>query len=447
MLAKLKAIWSKQQLFDPSDSLLVAVSGGIDSMVLVDLLHDAGISFSIGHCNFKLRGQDSEDDEAFIRDAAIKYGVAFYTTSFDTATIAQKEKKGIQEVARSLRYHWLEKIRHQNQYQWIATAHHLDDSIETALFNWAKGCGLNGIQGIAAKNGHIIRPLLDLDKSAIEGYAASEGITYRFDISNSTDKYHRNKIRHAVIPVLKAINPSLTKAFKDNFQRLSESAYWEKWAIAQLKKKVWHIEEDLVYIQLAPLKAHFGAATALYYWLSPLGFNNAQIRQMLNHEHVGAQFESPEHTIVRDRKALILSTKQAIDQFQNFHSNWDPRQNPVLKLPNGRLEATKYNGHPTSFPTDQNIAILDHDSLTFPLMVRAWIPGDQIKPLGLQGKHQKVKELLTNRHLHRIHKAQTLVMTSKKEICWIIGQRLSESFKIVPQTKCYWQFERIRNEE
>ena len=447
MLRKLKDFWHEQQLFTPSDSILVAVSGGVDSMVLIDILHQEGISFSIGHCNFKLRGQDSEEDEAFIRNTANHYGVPFYTTAFDTRSLAKTHKTGIQELARTLRYQWLENIRQQHQYHWIATAHHLDDSIETALFNWAKGCGLNGIQGIPAKNGHIIRPLHALDKVHIVSYAKNEQINYREDISNTEEKYARNKIRHQAIPALKSINPSLTKTFNENFRRLAESAYWEQQAIAQLKKEVWQLKDGLVFIQLAPLKVHFGAATALHYWLSPLGFNHTQIRQMLHHEEIGAQFIAPKHTIIRDREALIISTNQEIDQFQTFQAAWDPRQNPTLLLPKGRLEATNLQGHPKSFPEDQTTALLDHAQLKFPLQVRTWNPGDTITPLGMHGKHQKVKELLTNRHVNRINKSKTLVMTSGRQICWVIGHRLSESFKIAPETESYWQFKLVNEWE
>ena len=243
MITKFQKYITEQNLFSKKDKVLIATSGGIDSTVLCFLFHLSKFNFGIAHCNFKLRGKESDEDAVFVKKLAEKLQVPFYSIDFETEKIAKERKESIQLVARNLRYEWLEKTRQLNaspfgNYQWIATAHHLNDSIETVLYNFTKGCGIRGLHGILPKNGNIIRPLLFATKEEIEDYAQKHQINFREDVSNSTDKYARNKIRHHVIPILKELNPAFERTGFENIERLREVEALYDFAVENLKKEI-----------------------------------------------------------------------------------------------------------------------------------------------------------------------------------------------------------------
>ena len=426
----------KEELFTPSsDRVLLAVSGGMDSVAMAHLFHQAGYEYGIAHCNFQLRGADSEADLAFVADLAGELGVSFHSASFSTEEESRRRRVGIQELARDLRYEWLEGIRQSARYAYIATAHHLDDSIETALFNWIKGTGIRGLLGIPQKNGRIIRPLLHLKKADIEQFVAESCIDYREDSSNAEDKYSRNKIRHHVIPVLRELNSGLEETMQHNFRRLREIQYWMNAGLDDLRDKVWKESERQVRIELAELRQHPYPVTPLYEWLRPYGFNATQITDLWGEQGgiPGALVTSGRYRLLRDRNCLLL---EKIGQGEGQKSFVVQNTLSALSLGEDQLKLTWLNEPPREFPNNNFTAYLDADRLAFPLALRRWQPGDLFAPLGMGGRHQKVQDFFSNHKVNRFakHKAWILV-SADGEICWVAGYRISENFKIRPETK------------
>lgn len=306
MLDRLKSFVETHQLFQAEDRVLLAVSGGADSVVLAHLFSNAGFGFAIAHCNFQLRGEASDGDEAFVKKLANDLSCPFFSTRFDTQKVMAERGQSMQIVARELRYEWLEEIRLQNDYQYIATAHHLNDSIETALYNFTKGTGIRGLHGIPHKNGAIIRPLLFATREEIEAYLATQGLTHREDQSNRERKYSRNQIRLDVIPLLKEINPGLEKTMQQNFRNLRETQWLFEFAAAQFHEKLVREIADGLAIQVLPLRQHPAGLTLLHEWLSPYGFTTDQLESALfENTQTGAIFYSKTHRLLVDRDQLF----------------------------------------------------------------------------------------------------------------------------------------------
>lgn len=436
MLAEFIDQLSSKPWGQPGQKFLLAVSGGIDSVVMAHLFHQAPYSFGIAHCNFKLRGEASEEDERFVHQLAQDLEAPFFCKSFDTETLAKANQQSIQMEARDLRYSWLEAVRTEAGFNWIATAHHLNDSTETFFYNFAKGTGIHGLLGIPERNGRVIRPLLSFTKTAINDFQKNNRIAYREDQSNVEDKYARNKIRHHVLPILEQINPNLIQTAGQNIQRLQETAALMGWAVHLLKEQFWQEEKEEIKIKKAGLEHLPGLKTVMYEWLHPFGFNSSQVDQLLDAhaKQAGRIFESPSHILLDDRQFFILTPiDESYNEKEYFTINWEAEQ---LELPNGQLILDKKTGIPNQFPLDQNIAYLQLESKHFPLRIRHWQAGDTFQPLGMQGKHQKVQDFFSNKKVTRIEKKRIwLVETKRGEICWIIGHRIDERFKLLSNSE------------
>ncbi|MEL6943211.1 MAG: tRNA lysidine(34) synthetase TilS, partial [Bacteroidota bacterium] len=284
----------KKEIFEPQQRILLAVSGGIDSVLLCHLFQQAKLSFGIAHCNFTLRAEASDEDEQFVADLAKQLEASFHTIRFKTNTLAQERKQSIQEVARDLRYDWLEEVRQKEGYDFIATAHHLSDSIETALFNFGRGSGIRGLHGIQAKVGKIIRPLLFATKSQIEQYVKAEDLKWRHDASNDTDKYSRNKIRHYIIPAFQEIYPSFEQKAGETIEHLQSVEQILNWSIAYFKQQIWSEKGENSYINLGKLHSYPSPNTILFELIRTLGFHRNQIPKILS-STIGSQFFSATH--------------------------------------------------------------------------------------------------------------------------------------------------------
>jgi len=435
MLSKFKNFITKEKLFEQNDKLLLAVSGGMDSVAMSFLFKSAGYNFGIAHCNFKLRGETSDADELFVKNLAKQLNVEYHSIRFETEMIASKEKKSIQVVARELRYEWFAKISEQFDYQAIATAHHQNDSIETVLYNLTKGCGIRGLHGILAKKKNIIRPLLFANRKEIEQFVEKENFSYREDASNASDKYMRNKIRLKVIPVLTAINPSFVKTAIETIERLKETEAIFNWAIEQFRKKAVEVRDTLIYIDFNLLPED-GKATVLYELLKPFGYNSDQCQQILfdTHAQSGAAFYSETHRLVIDRSHFIVDKLEAKKEDQHFISF----ETDQLVLEDKTFRFSILNKLPLNFSKDENIAELDFDQLNFPLTLRKWKPGDVFQPLGMNGQKQKLQDFFTHRKLSIPEKEKTWILESEGKICWVAGLRIDERFKITNQAeKCF----------
>ena len=426
-----------ENLFATSEKILLTVSGGIDSVVMCQLFYEAGLKFGIAHCNFQLRGTESEEDEKFVKQLANWYKVPFYSNLFDTTAFAESKNVSIQMAARELRYSWFEEIRKKEKYKYIATAHHQDDSIETFFINLIRGTGIAGLHGILPKQRTIIRPLLFATKNKIIEFAAIAKLRYREDSSNASDKYLRNKIRHQIIPVLKEINPSLEKTINDTIQRLKnvEQIYYSQInfyrGIVMEKEKKYEIIPKRHFSMLNPLE------TYLYEFLKPYNFNLSTVKEIiLGRSGVsGKQFFSSTHRLIIDRDKLIIDIKSDVQRpMSDLISPIKKNQKEIV------FDETKLNFKTITKPanytlqTTNYIASLDFDKLVFPLDIRKWKKGDSFYPFGMKGK-KKLSDFFIDNKVPLNQKENTWLLTSAGEIVWIIGMRIDERFKVTDKTK------------
>ena len=435
MLRDFKTFVKKQALFTESDRLLLAVSGGVDSMVLVSLFAQTSIDFGIAHCNFKLRGEASDLDAKFVQNKAETLNIPFFLQEFDTKREAQASKKSIQVTARLLRYDWLEKIARDHHFQFIATAHHMDDSIETILYNWAKGSGIKGLLGVPLKNGIVIRPLLFADKAQILAYAESYQIAFREDASNQEDKYTRNKIRHSVVPLLRSINPNLSKTVAANIFRLKETQEWMQKSIQELEATCVDRNDHEIRIKTLPLQHQSNLTTPLHIWLYPYGFNEGQIQQIIKEDfcNVGAQFYSSTHQLLIDRHELIVSPRPSPSSHSEKIFIYPDTEEIKHELFSLKMKTVL--GNKIEFNTDNFSVKIDSQKLQFPLILRHWKPGDAFTPLGMKGKKQKLQDFFSNRKINRLEKNKIWILENgDQKIIWVVGYRISEQFKIKEST-------------
>lgn len=424
---------SQNELVTAKEKTLLAVSGGVDSVVLTQLFAESQLPFGISHCNFQLRGKASDDDETFVKDLAATLSVPFCSTKFDTVAYAETNRLSIQTAARQLRYEWFDIMCRQQGFAKIATAHHLDDSIETALYNFIKGCGLRGLHGILPMQGMLIRPLLFATKHDILNFAKSRNLDFREDESNTEDNYARNKIRLHAIPVFRQINPSFERTASETIERLREVEALLDYSLKIIRNEVMVKKSKEWHIDLPKLLSYPSPATVLYELLTPFGFNRHQVQQILNSldHQPGGQFWSKSYRLLQDRFLLIVSGKENSDGGLNFVDI----SLGINHLPDGIMTLQVLENVPESFSSDSNKACLDFGKLTFPLTLRKWEQGDRFCPLGMGGHHQKLQDFFSNRKLTRFEKEQVWLLESKGEICWIVGYGIDERFKVSGTTK------------
>lgn len=429
----------EQKLIQPNQKVLIALSAGVDSVVLCHLFKKTGLAFAIAHVNFQLRGAASDGDEQFAKALARQLAVQAFTTTLNTVEYAQQEKLSIQLAARQFRYQWLEAIRQEHHFDWIATAHHLNDAVETLIFNLTKGTGIKGLHGIPVKNGRIIRPLLFATKQKIVNYAEEHQYSFREDHSNASDKYDRNKIRHHVLPVLKDINPDLEQTMAKNIRRFQGIEQWYFWAVEQMFHKIVKKSNSTWYIdwpELQKLPAH---RTLLFEWLRDFGFHEDQIQQITQSapRQAGAIFYTPSHQLLVDRQQFIVRAKPKT----NTSSYLIPLGTTELHLDNAKFSIEKIVGQPTQWPDSEWMAYLDVQKMEFPLTLRHWREGDAFQPLGMQGKHQKLQDFFTHQKLNRFEKEKIWILeTNDGNICWVVGYRIADNYKLSAKTESYWTF-------
>lgn len=424
------------ELFTKKDALLVAVSGGVDSMVLLFLLQKLGYTFSVAHCNFQLRKKDSEDDEAFVKHYCLQHQIPFFAKRFETKKEAKNKSISIQMAARELRYHWFQELADENGFTHLLTAHHADDQVETFLMHIIRGTGLKGLTGIHAKNNQIVRPLLFAFKEEIEEYARKNSIAFRVDKSNENTKYQRNFVRHQILPALAEINPKIRATIIDEVSTFQGIYKFYQQGIQRLKTELVHLHEteDAYKISLLELASRSVDAPILFEILRDFQFNMDQVQAIYDalDDQSGKQFFSPTHSLLIDRTFLIIREIQlhkpvnyAIYEDDILFTKYEELKFSIL---------SHYDIKEILSSRDKKVAYFDYDQLQFPLQFRNWKEGDKMQPLGMKGR-KKVSDLLIDEKIDLHQKQSTFVITQNNEIIWLCGIRQSEIGKITSHTK------------
>lgn len=417
----------KNALFGKGHKLLLAFSGGVDSVVLAHLLHEAGYDFALAHCNFQLRGEEAARDALFASDLARKLNVSFFLTHFDTAGYSREHGLSIQMAARKLRYDWFEELVALHGYNRILTAHHANDNVETLLVNLIRGTGIKGLQGISMSQKNIVRPLLFASKEQILAYAQKQQLVYREDSSNAEVKYKRNFIRHRIIPELKVLNPVLEDTIHTSVQFFRQSGEIVKAFATSKFKDMCHEANGQLLMDMALLSAEPYKETLLFEWLQGKHFRPRQIEQLCEvldtAKHSGKQFSSHTHQLVVDRKYIIVKEKEQEEPGLSYTiaSPTDTGHLPVSLS----FEETRE----TAFSTSPDEITIPYTETLFPLTLRRWKEGDKFRPFGMKGS-KKLSDFFKDRKLSLFEKQATWILESKEHIIWVIGQRMDDRCKV-----------------
>lgn len=399
--------------------LLVATSGGLDSMVLVHLFQNLNFNFALSHCNFQLRNLESDADEEFVNSYAEQHNIPCFTTKFDTKKYSETHKLSTQVAARNLRYDWFNEILKQENFDYIITAHHADDVAETFMINLSRGTGLEGLLGIPSKNGNIIRLMLPFSRKEIENYASENQLQWREDSSNASDKYVRNKIRHQIVPVFKEINDSFLQSFQNTLEHLNQQQSLVDDAVLLVYEKVVSEEKQQLKINIPALLHYKNYKAYLYQWLHKYGFTAWNDVYDLVHSQSGKQIFSENYVLLKDRDCLLLSQKTTDFNPIVFHS--------ITEITNFPLNFSFCNFSNIS-NQNKNVIFVAESKLQFPLTIRKWNSGDYFYPAGMQGK-KKVSKYFKDEKFTLFQKQQAFILESNNKIVWIIGHRADERFK------------------
>lgn len=408
--------------------LLLAVSGGLDSMVLVHLFQQLNYEIVVLHCNFQLRGLESFEDQQFIQEYSNTNAIPFVFTQFDTEAFAADFKVSIQVAARELRYSWFYEQLAIQKGDFILTAHHADDNLETFLINLSRGTGLEGLTGIPAQNEKVIRPLLSFSRQQIEVYASVNKLKWREDSSNASDKYLRNKIRHHLVPLLKELNPNFISSFEKTQSFLSEAQELVDDAAIMVYQQVAREEGEDIYFDLVRLLQLPNYSSYLYQWLKEFGFTAWDDIYELVTSQSGKQVLAPYFRLIKDRDCLILSPLQSQENQQEFKiESLESKVKFPLNLDFSTVSKIGVASNSTIF--------VDQDKLVFPLTLRHWNEGDVFQPFGMEGKSKKVSKLFKDEKLSLIDKEKIWLLCSNNQVVWVVGIRQDERFKIDPNSK------------
>lgn len=421
MIQKLQQHIASQFPFLKGKKLLIAISGGLDSVVLTKLFHTLNFDTSLAHCNFNLRGLESDKDEAFVKKIGEKLNLETFTTSFNTNEYASKNKTSTQVAARELRYDWFQELIDKHQFDYVLTAHHADDNLETFLINLSRGSGLEGFTGIPAINKTIIRPLLIFSRAEIEQFAKQNAIEWREDQSNASTKYVRNKIRHQIIPILKEINPTLLNSFQKTTANLKGSQQIINDTIAQVKKKVIRTDKNgITKFDISEIHKLPNPKAYLFELLKSYNFTEWNDIEKLVSAQSGKQVFSKSHRLLKDRDFLLLTetpcptelseiiiTKNTKEIFEPIHLSFENVSHIQQQ--------------------NENTIFLDTDTLTFPLRLRKWQEGDYFYPIGMQGK-KKLSKFFKDQKYSLVDKENTWLLCSENQIVWVVGKRQDRRF-------------------
>ncbi len=436
MLEGLLTYINSQNLFAKNEKIILAISGGMDSMVLCELFVKAKFEFAIAHVNFGLRGEESEADEVFVKKLALKHKVLFFTTTFETESYAKENNISIQMAARILRYKWFEQIRIKNSYQYIATAHHQNDSAETILLNMAKGTGMAGLHGILPKRGSLIRPLLFASKDMIMDYLVENQIIWREDSSNESQKYQRNYIRQEIIPRLKEINPNFEETIQRTINKVKDLELFFFDELVKFKETNLKIRNGVYFLSFLQLNENGNLKALFIAVFSEFNFNYSQAEEIISsiNSEAGKTFISISHTLVRDRSEFVIKENGDIQNFGTQEIELDFTKSLELEIQKSRLLfSPKEITADFKLKTAKKTATLDFDTLKSPLKIRKWKDGDWFCPLGMN-KKKNLSDFLNAEKIPLNLKKDVFVITSNGSIVWVVGFRIDNRFKISEKT-------------
>ena len=438
LLLRFQSSVKQQNLFSSNNKLMLAVSGGVDSVVLCELCKQAGYDFIIAHCNFQLRGEESERDEQFVRELSKKYDVEVFVKKFDTGKYSTEIKLSTQEAARELRYNWFKELINQlTNYpiNHLLTAHHADDNNETLLMNFFRGTGLHGLTGIPVSTGYIRRPLLNFSKKELLAFAKENKLEFVEDSSNQSSKYTRNLFRNEILPLINKVYPQATENLQDNIKRFKEIEKLYQFSVDELKKKLCKQKGNEVHIPVKQLIG-FNNKALIYEIISPFDFTEKQVEEVvkLSQSDSGKYIQSPasSYRIIRHRHWFIISPVETMEAENIIIEEGIKEIHFVLgKL---KIETTSnLSLGKFSTQTSNNIALFDAGKITFPLLLRKWRTGDYFYPLGMK-KKKKINRFLIDQKLSFSAKENICVIESAQRIIWIADFRIDERFKVTEKT-------------
>lgn len=419
----------------PEQQILLAVSGGMDSVAMTELFRRAGYRFAIAHCNFGLRGKESDLEEEFVKSLARSCRVTFHCRRFDTLEYAKEYGISVQMAARDLRYQWLEELRSRKGYGYIATAHHLDDEVETFLINLSRGTGIAGLHGIPPLSGRLFRPLLFAWREQIMAFVTEEGLAYREDSSNKENKYRRNRIRHEIIPALEALNPSFRQELSGTMRKIKDAEVIYRQAVMEKTSTLLDRRGEEILIPIAGLKDLSPLRTWSFELLRPFGFTASGVDSLIAamDREPGRQLFSPTHRLLIDRDHLIITPLEnpAAPAGEEMAVIPDSREGQ-LDAP-VRLTWSVSGTVPDHFASGTDTASFDKDLLRFPLTLRKWRRGDFFYPLGM-GHKKKLSDFFIDNKVPRTRKEKSWLLCSGGAIVWVVGMRIDDRFKVTSDT-------------
>ena len=423
------------ELFTTDDRILLTVSGGVDSMVMLSLFVRCGYNVGVAHCNFQLRGAESDEDEVVVAEEAAKYGVVCYNKRFETTAEMERTGDSMEMTARRLRYAWFDELCAEHGYTAIAVAHHIDDSVETFFINLLRGTGLRGLTGISNQRGHIVRPLMFATRKEITEYALANHIPFREDSSNRSTKYLRNKIRLGLVPMIKEINPKFTALMQGNIAHLTDAQLFIDHAMEKIRDIAVDSADGVDTLHIDRIDKAFPLNFVIYELLNSVyGFKSdvvAGLCRSLEHGNSGKRFYSKEYVAHVDRGNVIIShiteeddceTTVEADAMRSFCGN------SVLYYVHTDIDQIKTFGVP------ENMAQIDADLLKYPLRLRRWRNGDWFIPFGMTGR-KKVGDFLTDCKTSAIEKQRQFVLLSGDDIVWVVGRRIDDRYRLTEKSE------------
>lgn len=442
LLLRFKESIKQQNLFSPKDKLLLAVSGGVDSVVLCELCRQAGYDFIIAHCNFQLRGEESERDEQFVKKLGKKYSAEVLVKKFDTEKYATENKISIQEAARELRYNWFKELLTPDSRlptpDFLLTAHHADDNNETLLMNFFRGTGLHGLTGMPVSADHIRRPLLSFSKDELIAFTKENNLEFVEDSSNQSSKYTRNFFRNEIIPAISKVYPQVKENLQDNISRFKEIEKLYRFSVGELKKKICKKRGNEIHVPVKQLMAYNNRAL-IYEIISSYGFHEKQVDEVvkLAESESGKYIQSPsaDYRVIRHRHWFIISPVLATEA-ENIVIEEGTTN---VQFATGNLQIKIVPVANCQLPVASSAACLDANEISFPLLLRKWKTGDYFYPLGMK-KKKKLSRFFIDNKLSKSEKEKMWVIESNQRIAWVVGYRIDERFKVTEKTKQILQF-------